>query len=136
MILLDTNVVVDLVRIDSTPVSVWSRATYRTKAATDQFFCNLIVLAEFAAQGETYDAISAAFDRLRIDVVDLSLDGALAAGRAHALYRQRGGSRAAILADFLIAGHAEALGASLMTRDRRLASYFPNLTLITPETHP
>ena len=40
-----------------------------------------------------------------------------------------------MIADFLIAGHAVVLNAALVTRDkRRIASYFPELTLITPES--
>jgi len=39
-----------------------------------------------------------------------------------------------MLADVLIAGRVVALCTSLMTRDRRLSFYFPDLTLITPET--
>ncbi len=75
-------------------------------------------------------------DTFHVQLFELDIGVALVAGRAHRSYRQRGGVRQTILPDFLIAGHAEVLGASLMTRDRRLASYFPSLSFITPETHP
>ena len=136
MILLDTNVIVDLFGPGDNAEGRWSRATYRSFSDNETFACNLVVVAELAAQAPSRTWLIAELDVFRIEVLDLLIDGAFVAGRAHDAYRRRGGAREAILADFLIAGHAEALGASLMTRDRRLAGYFPDLTLITPETHP
>ncbi len=65
----------------------------------------------------------------------LTNEVAIRAGQAHRLYRDRGGTRDAILADFLIGAHAAVRRAPLITRDRqRFASYFPELTIIAPET--
>ncbi|MBW6529563.1 hypothetical protein KZ820_02345 [Sphingomonas sp. RRHST34] len=67
-----------------------------------------------------------------------SLDAAAAfrAGVAHRAYRHAGGPGTAVLADFLIEAQAATTPQSvLITRDRQhLAAYFPDLTLITPET--
>lgn len=71
-----------------------------------------------------------------VSLVEMDVAAALRAAAAFREYRRRGGSRRTILPDFLIAGHAVALGATFVTRDRRLGSYFPDLTLITPETQP
>ena len=84
--------------------------------------------------------VAASTSRIRLGtgIVTLPLDerAAFRAGQAHAAYRRAGGERQAILADFLIAGHASVLDAALVTRDRqRFASYFPELRLIAPETH-
>ncbi|MDQ2878474.1 MAG: type II toxin-antitoxin system VapC family toxin, partial [Pseudomonadota bacterium] len=68
-----------------------------------------------------------------IELVDMTFAVALRAGVAFREYRRRGGPRQTILPDFLIGAHAEILGATLMTRDRRLAGYFPALSIITPE---
>ena len=136
MILLDTNIIIDLFGSEDHQEAHWSRRIYDSLPAREQIGCNLVVVAELAAEDVAADALLHQFDVFRIEVLDLELGGALRAGRAHQIYRQRGGIRTSILADFLIAGHAEALGATFMTRDRRLGSYFPELTLITPETHP
>ena len=57
--------------------------------------------------------------------------------RAASRVRIAGGRHASVLADFLIGAHAVELGATLVTRDKgRFSTYFPDLTLITPETHP
>lgn len=136
MIVLDTNVLIDLFGIDDHNGARWSRRIYSRFAGDAPFGCNLIVLAEVAAQGGSAETLLGNMERFQIQLLDLDLDVAMAAGKAHRSYRERGGNRQTILPDFLIAGHAAAIGAHLMTRDRRLASYFPDLTLITPETHP
>ena len=135
MIVLDTNIMIDLFGTEDHAGAHWSRRTYSLLNG-ETFGCNLIVLSELTAEGATEAELLRLCDTFRVHVLDLDVASAMAAGRAHRSYRQRGGSRQTILADFLIAGHAKAISASFMTRDRRLASYFPDLTLITPETHP
>lgn len=136
MILLDTNIIADLLSSSGSAESDWSRRSYDLAERSDVLVCNHIVLAEVAAGSDLVDDLLDDLDRLHVDVLPLTSEAALAAGRAYGEYRRRGGKRERVLPDFLIAGHAEALGAVLMTRDRRLARYFPDLTLITPETHP
>jgi len=59
---------------------------------------------------------------------------AFLAGHAHAAYRRAGGSREAVLPDFLIGAHAAVTGRPLLTRDpRRVATHIPGTTLIAPE---
>ncbi len=136
MILSDTKMIVDLLSQSRTSKAEWSRATYERATASDTIGCNLIIVAEVAAGAARPEELSDDLDRFRIETLELSIDAALAAGRAFAAYRQRGGQRTTILPDFLIGAHAAALGATLVTRDRRLATDFPDLTLITPESHP
>jgi predicted nucleic acid-binding protein len=136
VILLDTNIIADLLSNSGSAESDWSRRSYDLAERSDVLVCNHIVLAEVAAGSDLVDDLLDDLDRLHVDVLSLTTEAALAAGRAHSEYRRRGGKRDRVLPDFLIAGHAEALGAVLMTRDRRIARYFPDLTLITPETHP
>ncbi len=136
MILLDTNIIADLLSNSGSAESEWSRRSYDLAERSDVLVCNHIVLAEVAAGSDLPDDLLDDLDRLHVDVLSLTVEAALAGGRAFGNYRRRGGKRERVLPDFLIAGHAEALGAVLMTRDRRIATYFPDLTLITPETHP
>lgn len=136
MILLDTNIVIDLLSTQSTADMEWSRRAYARALTVDTIACTHVVLAEVAAGAARPKDLPFDFKALQIEILGLSDEAAIAAGRAFAAYRQRGGHREAILADFLVGGHAHALAAPLMTRDRRLGSYFPDLTLITPESHP
>lgn len=135
MTFLDSNIIIDLFGSSTRTEAAWSRKAYAQAVSVGTVSCNHIVLAELVGQTELSEMVIDKLEAFQIDLVELSTQVAFAAGRAFAAYRARGG-RKTILPDFLIGGHAEALGAALMTRDRRLAGYFPNLTLITPESNP
>ena len=135
MIFLDTNVATDLITATG-EWSEWSTRQVDARTRDAALVCNLIVVAEIAAGLRDGTALLDDLSALSIDLVDLDAATAFRAADAQRMYRRRGGPRQTILPDFLIAAHAVTLGAHLMTRDRRLAGYFPDLTLITPETHP
>ena len=136
---LDTNIIVDVLgstgSIDSASAR-WSVGRYGDALEMGAVVCNLVVLAELTGRARDPATILDALTDHEIDLLDITPAAAFHAGQAFRLYRQRGGPRQAILPDFLIAGHAASAGATLVTRDRRLQSYFPDLSLITPDTHP
>lgn len=135
MILVDSNVLIDIIAADQ-DWRAWSDATIeRLQAQGEQLVVNLIVVAEVASNFETLADVDATLDSIDIEVVPLNGAVAFAAGQAFRAYRRLHRDRNAMLSDFLIGGHARTLGASLLTRDTRLyRPYFPDLTLITPET--
>lgn len=133
---LDTNVLVDLINGEPSPQASWSRSIYGSAIRDGSIACNLIVVAEAAAGFEPPHLLIDEIERLAIDVLDLTQACALRGAEAFREYRRRGGPRAVILPDFLIAAHAATLAAPLATRDQRVATYFSELILITPETHP
>jgi predicted nucleic acid-binding protein len=57
-------------------------------------------------------------DRMAMDLVPDDREVAAAAGRAWRTYRQAGGTRRRVLADFLIGAHAAAKAERFITRDR------------------
>lgn len=135
MIFIDSNAVIDLLNTRTHPDRIdWAGGIYERSIGIETLACNLIVVAEVAAGIDGSDSVLDDLARLEIGVLDLSIEAALGAGVAFREYRRRGGPRMTMLPDFLIAAHADVLGAQLMTRDQRIASYFPDLTLITPET--
>jgi predicted nucleic acid-binding protein len=68
-----------------------------------------------------------------IRVEPISRTASFAASRVWRAYRQQGGKRTRILADFLIGSHAEMQASCLLSRDRGFyRSMFPSLQVLDP----
>ena len=94
-------------------------------------------MAELASGFASHGAAQAWLVKLGVETRSLDETIAFECGLAFKEYRRAHRARDAILSDFLIGGHARHLGATLLTRDDAIyRRYFPELTLITPETHP
>ena len=133
MIFVDTNVLIDLA-YGRPPWGARSRVAVAQACAEGPVVINHIVLAELSPMFDALETLRGFVATVGIRIAELSDAAAFRAGRAHAAYRQAGGAREAILADFLIGGHASALGATLLTRDRRrFAGYFPELNIVVSE---
>lgn len=105
------------------------------QAAQGTLIANEIIFAEISGRYATVGAVQDILTAFNLRIVGLSLDDCFRAGKAYRQYRQRGGPREAILADFLIGAQAAQNGWSLLTRDRKgFASYFPEVELIDPLT--
>jgi predicted nucleic acid-binding protein len=64
---------------------------------------------------------------------DVNEAGEVVPGKAFAQYRQRGGTRQSVRADFFLGAHAAGAGLSVLTRDPRgYRTAFPRLQLVTP----
>lgn len=134
MIFLDSNAVIDLMNQPSPADRGWAACLFDRNADEVGLGANLIVVSEVAVGVRQPDVLVDDMGQLGIEILDLTPPVALRAAAAFREYRRRGGPRSTILPDFLIGAHAAVLGATLMTRDQRLASYFPELTFLTPET--
>jgi predicted nucleic acid-binding protein len=129
--MVDTNIVIDLL----TPESPWFEWAVRTISRAGGGEASAIVVGELAPKAEAVEGVVALLRSVRIGVVDLDREAAFRAGRAQLAYRAAGGTREKLLGDFLIGAHAQARKVPLATRDPRpYRRYFPELTLITPET--
>ena len=136
MIFLDTNILIDVLA----PAQAWrdwSLARIEELADDNPLVIDQIVLAELASGFPDLDAALIWLAELGVEVRLLDEAAAFASGQAFRSYRQAGRERTAILSDFMIGGHADQLGAVLLTRDPAIyRRYFPELSLITPDTHP
>lgn len=132
MIFIDSNILIALLN-EGVAGDEWLKTVMARAIRDEQLVCNLVVVAEVAAGFDEADRLLPHLKELTIEIIDLTAEAAFRAAKAHREYRRRGGQRSTMLPDFLIGAHAVALGASLMTRNRRLASYFPDLTFLTPE---
>ena len=133
--MLDTNILIDIMgdgqHFDSSVDAVVEGLR------SGEIVLSAIVWAELAFAPVTEAQLSSRLAWLRPKREALPFEAAFPAGRAHALYRERGGRRERTLPDFLIGAHALVAGHRLMTRDpSRYRAYFPTLDIISPETHP
>jgi hypothetical protein len=135
MILVDTNVLLDLVGRD--PIwLVWSRDELRAASVTDQLAINDVVYAELAAGYPRSKDVDDLIERGGISLRRTPRRALFLAGKAFQRYRALGGTRAGVLPDFFIGAHAVATDSRLITRDpRRYRTYFPGIELITPDIH-
>jgi predicted nucleic acid-binding protein len=136
VILVDSNILIDLFTNDAKWM-LWSRNALSAAIEQDQLVVNQIVIAEVAPQFphlQDFNKWIATFD---ISIVHFENDAAYCGGMAFRNYRKmRKGLpnvTKSMLPDFLIGGHAQILGASVITRDPRFyRTYFPSVPLITP----
>ena len=132
MIFVDSNVLID-VTTDGPHGGEWSKRAMDHAKATDELCASDIVYAELAYGYKAFEELDAALEPMRIKIVPAPRAALFLAGHAYKHYRERGGTKAGVLPDFLIGAHAAVEGAMLLTRDpQRVRSYFPTVALITP----
>ena len=134
--LVDTNVLVDVAVRDPRWL-VWSRSALAKAERAGPLVINPVIFAEFCVRYEDPDEVEALLPPDHFAREGLPWSAAFAAGAAFRKYRRSGGGRERVLPDFLIGAHAVIRGYSILTRDAKgYRSYFPDVELITPETHP
>lgn len=96
--------------------------------------CELVwaeVAATFADRASTAEAL----DKLGVGFSPMNVFAAVGAGASWRKYRRSGGTRERIIADFLVASHAQVHADRLLTRDRGFyRSHFSGLTVVDPTT--
>jgi predicted nucleic acid-binding protein len=127
----DSSVLLDLFTEDPRWLD-WSQEQLTHAAQRGAIVLNAVVLAEIAPRFLRVEELRAALPSMAI-VEEIPLPAAFLAGHAHADYRRAGGTREAVLPDFLIGAHAAVTGRRLLTHDpRRVGAYIPGATLIAP----
>ncbi|MDH4442555.1 MAG: type II toxin-antitoxin system VapC family toxin [Rhizobium sp.] len=133
MILVDTNVLLDLVTED--PVWVeWSIAQLESVALQGPLLINDVIYAELAARYHSIERLDAFVLQAELTHIPMPKAALFLAGRVFTRYPRAGGQRSGVLPDFFIGAHAAVEGMKLLTRDTgRYRSYFPTLRLISRE---
>ena len=110
----------------------WSQAHLTEAAQRGALVLSVVVLAEIAPRFSRLEALRSALPSMAV-IEEIPAPGAFLAGHAHAAYRRAGGTRQAVLPDFLIGAHAAVTARPLLTRDpRRVATHIPGARLIAP----
>jgi predicted nucleic acid-binding protein len=129
-LIVDSNVVFALLDDDETTPILDLLDAHRSNG---QAYINEIIFAEISPRFRDAALVMEVCDTFGIGIQPLTLAECHLAGQAFAEYRRRGGTRSAILPDFLIGAQAAKRGWPLMTRDRKgFASYFPDLEIVDP----
>ena len=132
MILVDSNVLLDVVTTDPTWAN-WSQAALENAASRDRLAINDVIYAELSVRYTRIEDLDAMVAQTSATIEPIPRAGLFLAGKIFQQYRAAGGTRTGVLPDFFIGAHAATAGAPLITRDpRRYRTYFPSLTLIAP----
>ncbi len=132
-IFVDSNVLLDLMTEDKTWFS-WSADAIANAADRFRLVINAVVYAEVSVRYSRIEDLDAVLPKAMFDREAIPYEAAFLAGKAFLTYRKNGGARRSPLPDFLIGAHAAVAGYRLLTRGAaRYRTYFPKLTLISPD---
>jgi predicted nucleic acid-binding protein len=130
----DTSVLLDVFGADPVFGNA-SKQALKTCLQEGSLVACEVVWAEAASFFPDLPAAQDALTKLAIGFSSVHLEAALTAAKAWRDYRNRGGVRTRVIADFLIGAHARHQAERLLTRDRGFyRSYFRNLAVLDPAT--
>jgi predicted nucleic acid-binding protein len=129
---IDSSVVLDFLNYDP-EFGIPSRDALRACAAEGHLIVCDVVWAEIAGYFPSGSACTDTSRALGIEFSPLTSEAAFEAGKQWRAYRERGGSRGRVVADFLIGAHALCQADRLLTRDRGFyRRYFKHLSILDP----
>ena len=133
MILVDTNVILDVIQ-DDPQWAQWSELQLDRAALNDILCINAVIYAELSIAYAAIEQLETMLARARFEVEPIPREALFLAGKAFMRYRRSRGPKFGVLPDFFIGAHAAVAGHALLTRDaRRYKSYFPDVALISPD---
>ena len=128
----DTNVLLDILLPNEEFFDRSREALETSTAAGPVVICDL-VYAELCVHFESQANCDEFLSDIGIQTEPLSRPASFLASRAWRRYRQQGGPRQRMLADFLIGAHAQVQASRLLSRDRGFyRRMFPALRLMEP----
>ena len=129
----DSSVLLDVLTADPRFEEASARALGQALAAGDVVICDAVV-AEVQTMLDTRETAMESLALMGIRYLATSEAAAVRAGHMQRRYRDRGGRRERVVADFLIGAHALMQCNALITRDAGFyRDYFKGLKLIVPK---
>jgi predicted nucleic acid-binding protein len=128
----DANVLLDVLTGSSKEIQI-AHSALRQAESAGAIITSVVAYAEVAAQFTSKVRAKEFFDLLSCKIQALDENAAFLGGQFFDEYKQRGGKRTRILADFLIAAHAQLNADRILTRDTRFfGPNFPRLKAVSP----
>lgn len=132
MILVDTNVLLDVLEEDSR-WAAWSQDRLEAASATDTLAINPIIYSELSMAFARIEELEAVIEEATLTVEAIPREALFLAGKAFLRYRRSRGTKRSVLPDFYIGAHAAVMQWPILTRDvGRYKTYYPTVSLITP----
>ena len=134
MILVDTNVLLDVVENDPAWAD-WSQQQLDAASMRGSICINPVIYAELSMAFARIEELESVVTDGDFDVEEIPREALFLAGKVFLRYRQRsrGAVKRSVLPDFFVGAHAAVLGMSILTRDVTLyRAYFPTVKLIYP----
>lgn len=132
MILVDTNVILDVIEND--PVwADWSQQQLEVASVRATLYINAVIYAELSIAFKQIEELETTLNKGEFRLEPIPREALFLAGKAFAKYRKQKVGKTGVLPDFFIGAHAAVAKMPLLTRDKgRYASYFPTVDLIKP----
>jgi predicted nucleic acid-binding protein len=131
--LVDSSVILDIVT-DDPDWGQWSGGALAQAGDEGQLVINPLVYAEVSVGFDKIEELDDAIPPSDFRREALPYEAGFLAGKAFLAYRRRGGQKRSPLPHFYIGAHSAVRGYRLLTRDAlRYRTYFPTVTLITPD---
>lgn len=131
--LVDSNVLLDILT-DDPRWSGWSAGALADAAEAGPLCINPIIYSEVSIRFTTVEALEDALPSRDYRREPLPWAAAFLAGKVFLDYRRNKGTKATTLPDFFIGAHAAVADLALLTRDpARYRTYFPTVSLVTPD---
>lgn len=132
MILVDSNVLLDILTIDPKWYD-WSSSKLSLIAESHELIINDIIYTEISIGFERIEDLEEAFSGDFFKIMPMPKEALFLAGKAFLQYKSNNGTKNSVLPDLFIGAHASVLGIPLLTRDiSRYKTYFSQIQLITP----
>jgi predicted nucleic acid-binding protein len=132
MILVDTNVLLDVVQNDS-EWAAWSQEKLDSAAATDTLVINPIIYSELSIAFARIEELESVITEAALNVEPIPREALFLARKVFLSYRCGRGTKHSVLPDFYIGAHAAVMQWPILTRDvARYRTYFPAVSLIAP----
>ena len=130
MVLVDTNVLLDVVQ-DDPDWGDWSQQQLEAASLRGPLAINAVIYAELSMAYQRIEDLDRVLKQTGLHELAIPREALFLAGKAFLQYRRRRGGKTGVLPDFFIGAHAAVTDTPILTRDvGRYRTYFPTVEIL------